>query len=539
MVVLKRILPQLAVKKDFVEMFLDEARIAATLQHPNVVQTYDVGVVDGNYFIAMEYLHGEELRTIIKTLYRDRRRLPIEHSLNIMISLCAGLHYAHEKIGFDGRPLNIVHRDVTPRNIIVTFDGGVKLLDFGIARADGRSSETRYGTLKGKIPYMSPEQCKGEPLDRRADIFSLGILLYESTLGRRLFRGASDFEVLKRIVEGDVTPPTALDASYPQGLERIVMRALARDKTARYQTVAEIQAELEALAQELGLYLSSTTLKRFMHELFGQKIEDWQRAQAEGRSLAETFSSYPELIVQSLPEDEVEGGTGRSATAPGLALDRAAVKPAPAAPAAPASTVQVGEEMDELPRHRLPRVAILVGLGALAVAAVVALAWLSPHSPPRARPPAGAAPVANPAAQEELLGVPAAGGAVAMANPAAQGELPGAPATVAATGTEGPDAHKAAHAQHGHHHGVSAPGTGAAPAPVERRDGEGTLVLASSPWCTVTIDGVDRGPTPVSAKLPAGKHSIVLANPEFKIRRALSVTIQPNEILRKKLEFAQ
>ena len=220
MVVIKRILPQLATKTDFVEMFLDEARIAATLQHPNVVQMYDVGVVDGNYFIAMEYLHGEDVRSLSRSLHRQDKKLPLEHALNIVIGVASGLHYAHEKVGFDGKPLEIVHRDVTPQNIIVTYDGAVKLLDFGIAKASNRFGETRFGTLKGKVPYMSPEQCRGEPLDRRSDIFSLGIMLYELTLGKRLYQGKSDFEVLKQIVEGTVTPPSELDKEYPQAARR-------------------------------------------------------------------------------------------------------------------------------------------------------------------------------------------------------------------------------------------------------------------------------------------------------------------------------
>src|SRR4051794_1445723 len=229
MVVIKRILPQLATKTDFVEMFLDEARIAATLQHPNVVQMYDVGVVDGNYFIAMEYLHGEDVRSLMKSLFRQEKKLPVEHALNIVIGVASGLHYAHEKVGFDGTRLEIVHRDVTPQNIIVTYDGAVKLLDFGIAKASNRFGETRFGTLKGKVPYMSPEQCRGEPLDRRSDIFSLGIMLYELTLGRRLFKGKSDFELLKQIVEGTVPPPRELEPDYAPALEAIVMRALAKE----------------------------------------------------------------------------------------------------------------------------------------------------------------------------------------------------------------------------------------------------------------------------------------------------------------------
>jgi len=282
MVVIKRILPQLATKTDFVEMFLDEARIAATLQHPNVVQMYDVGVVDGNYFIAMEYLHGEDVRSLSRILHRQDKKLPLEHALNVVIGVSSGLHYAHEKVGFDGKPLEIVHRDVTPQNIIVTYDGAVKLLDFGIAKASNRFGETRFGTLKGKVPYMSPEQCRGEPLDRRSDIFSLGIMLYELTLGKRLYQGKSDFEVLKQIVEGTVTPPSELDKEYPKALEEIVMRALEKEKDKRYQTARDIQADLESMVRADRLHVSPIALTRFMEETFGNKIEAWREAQAKG-----------------------------------------------------------------------------------------------------------------------------------------------------------------------------------------------------------------------------------------------------------------
>jgi serine/threonine protein kinase len=264
MVVIKRILPQLASNNDFVEMFLDEARIAATLQHPNVVQMYDVGVVDGNYFIAMEYLHGEDVRAIMKTVHRAEKKLPLEHALNIVIGVASGLHYAHEKVGFDGNKLDIVHRDVTPQNIIVTYDGAVKLLDFGIAKASNRFGETRFGTLKGKVPYMSPEQCRGEPLDRRSDIFSLGIMLYELTLGKRLFRGKSDFDLLKQIVEGVVPPPRELDPGYAPDLEAIVMRALEKEKDRRYATARELQAELEALVRADRLHVSPIAMTQYM-----------------------------------------------------------------------------------------------------------------------------------------------------------------------------------------------------------------------------------------------------------------------------------
>ena len=208
-VVLKRILPSLVDRPEFVGMFLDEARIAAALSHANIVQVYDCEVEGGEYFIPMEYLHGEDVARMLRELKRRGERMPLEHALHIVTGVAAGLHYAHEKVGYDGQPMSIVHRDVTPHNVFVTYDGGVKIVDFGIAKASNRWNHTQARVLKGKIPYMSPEQCRAEVLDRRSDVFALGILLYELTTGTRLFRGRSEFEILKRIVEEPVPRPSA------------------------------------------------------------------------------------------------------------------------------------------------------------------------------------------------------------------------------------------------------------------------------------------------------------------------------------------
>jgi serine/threonine protein kinase len=323
MVVIKRFLPQLATKADCIEMFLDQARIAATLQHPNLVQMYDVGVVDGSYFIAMEYLHGEDVRSVMKTLVRKEDKLPIEHALNVVIGVASGLHYAHEKVGFDGKPLNIIHRDVTPQNIIVTFEGGVKLLDFGIAKASNRFGETRFGTLKGKVPYMSPEQCRGEPLDRRSDIFSFGIMLYELTLGRRLYQGASDFEVLKQIVEGTVKLPSEIDPGYNRQLETIVMKALEKERDKRYQTAREMQAELEGLLHEQRLHVSPIALGQFMEGLFGQKIEAWR--DAHGQLLDQHLQEQQEEEVDPNDLEEIDEAPVKVITA--AVLDAPATAP--------------------------------------------------------------------------------------------------------------------------------------------------------------------------------------------------------------------
>jgi hypothetical protein len=205
-------------------------------------------------------------------------------------------------VGLDGKRLEIVHRDVTPQNVIVTFEGAVKLLDFGIAKASNRFGETRSGTLKGNLPYMSPEQCIGDQLDRRSDIFSTGILLYELALGRRLFHHKSDFEILKQIVEGTVPSPREIDPNYPEKLSEIVMRALHKEKEQRFQTAREMQVALEAFVRDAHLYPSAIALQQYIEQLFDRKVQAWQ-AKSRGESLEDHLRH---TAVEIIDDDDME-----------------------------------------------------------------------------------------------------------------------------------------------------------------------------------------------------------------------------------------
>jgi serine/threonine-protein kinase len=274
-VVLKTILRERASDQRFVTMFLDEAKLAATLNHQNVAQVYEVDQADGAYFMAMEYVHGENARAILETTLRRGWTIPLELAVMIISGAAAGLHHAHERRGKNGAPLNIVHRDVSPANIMVGYDGSVKVLDFGIAKAEERATKTVGGTIKGKYGYMSPEQCKGKTIDRRSDIFALGICLYELTTLRRAFKGNDDFETMKRIVSGDVIPPSVAVPGYPRELEAIVLTALAGDPAARFQTAQELIEALDAFAVRAKLTGSNTAMGRFMTQLFGSKKEPW------------------------------------------------------------------------------------------------------------------------------------------------------------------------------------------------------------------------------------------------------------------------
>ncbi len=290
LVVLKRILPQYAENMEFVRMFLDEARLAAALDHPNIVHVHDVAEVGGSFFIAMEYIHGVSLLKVMRALTEARRPLPLEHALNIVIGVCAGLHHAHERIGLDGRPLGIVHRDVSPPNVLISFDGAVKVVDFGIAKANTATTSTGVGTLKGKIPYMSPEQCRTDPLDRRSDIFSIGIILYELTVGRRLFAADTEIAIIQKITTGGFPPPTSVHPAYPPELEALVMRALQLEVDARFPTARDLQVELEEFAREYKLAISSARLAAFMEDLFDEEARRWPTNPAAAQPSPSAYS---------------------------------------------------------------------------------------------------------------------------------------------------------------------------------------------------------------------------------------------------------
>jgi tRNA A-37 threonylcarbamoyl transferase component Bud32 len=271
-VVVKRVLPELARERGFVDMFLYEARLAATLDHQNIVAVHDIGRDDQDqFFFAMDLLHGADLASLL----RSQAELPLELVVELVRGACAGLHYAHERHDADGAALGLVHRDISPHNLFVTFDGCVKLLDFGIAKAVDKIADraTRTGTLRGKVPYMSPEQCRGEPLDRRSDIFSLGIVLWELVSGERLFgaRGESDFEVFKQIAEREA--PSVRRADCPEALLQIVTKALARDRAQRYQTMAELHDALDGL----DLAMAARAVGAFVIARFPERAESWRR----------------------------------------------------------------------------------------------------------------------------------------------------------------------------------------------------------------------------------------------------------------------
>jgi serine/threonine protein kinase len=311
LVVLKRILPQHALDPELLRMFLDEARLSATLTHPHITEVYDVGSDGDAPFFAMEYVHGANLRELMRAHAHARRAtdvatdvhtpVPLElvHAIGVVADAAAGLHYAHERLGPGGEPLGIVHRDVSPSNVLVSYDGAVKVSDFGIAKWAFQRTQTQEGTLKGKFAYMSPEQCRGRPVDRRSDVFALGTILYELTTGAAPFSGDSDLEILNRIATGAATPPAWPEARekekgpYPPALAAIVMRALAPDPEDRYPTMQALQVALEGFAREASLPVSTVALGELMQRLFAEELSAWREAQRAGKSLGEHLAARP------------------------------------------------------------------------------------------------------------------------------------------------------------------------------------------------------------------------------------------------------
>ncbi len=275
----KRILPEVAEDEEFVRMFRDEARLARVLEHPNIARILDLGRVEGTYFLALQFVDGHDLRTLFDHQARKREPVPLEFLVHVLIKVCEGLEYAHQKKDQNGRSLNLVHRDVSPQNILVGFDGDVKLIDFGIAKSSMKLSKTQVGTIKGKYAYMSPEQVRGLPLDHRSDLFSLGICAWELSTLHRLFASDNEMLIMERVKDAELSPPRRIQPTLPVEIDRIVMRALSRDVDERYGSAADLKADLQAFAYAADLKWGREDVATYMRQTFAS-----EKAGAEGPS---------------------------------------------------------------------------------------------------------------------------------------------------------------------------------------------------------------------------------------------------------------
>lgn len=284
-IVVKRLFAHHSSEKEFVRMFFNESRLAARLKHPNIVDIFDQGEVDGASYLAMEYIHGEDLRSIAQQADAVNRRPPLGVVCRIVMDMLAGLHYAHTLTDDNGAPLGLVHRDISPQNVLVTYDGAVKVIDFGIAKAtQARDSEqTQGGLIKGKYAYMSPEQTRSGQLDSRSDVFSAGILLWELVTWRRLFKRGTDLATLVAVTEEPAPSMTVISPDVPPEIDAVALKSLAPDPETRYASAQEFLDALDAACAKVGLDNSRETLARYMREIFATKLA---QQQAEARAIA-------------------------------------------------------------------------------------------------------------------------------------------------------------------------------------------------------------------------------------------------------------
>jgi TonB family protein len=404
-VAIKRILPHMTDNAEFVGMFIDEAKLAAQLTHPNIVHIYDLGKLGRDYYIAMEYVDGRDLRSLLNAGRRKGMPLPLGLSLLIAARVASALDYAHRKRDFEDQELGLVHRDVSPQNVLLTGDGDVKLCDFGIAKAVSKASQTQMGALKGKLQYMSPEQAWGRPVDSRSDLFSLGSVLFEMVTGERLFTGESEISVLESVRQGHTRRPSQVDPTVPREVDEIVARALGIDPKDRFQSAGEMKQRLEAALSALSPATSPTDLglyiRRVMEPDTAERAEPLAPLPAPSPGPAEPpaappFTAAPPLPYPSDPEMPAEAFQAVT----------------------PVGQVEVGEE-----GGRKSRTLLYAAIAALIVIAILTFFFLN-HRKGAAPPPTGAAalappapvPAANPAATQIPSALPAGQNAPA-ANP--------------------------------------------------------------------------------------------------------------------------
>ncbi len=311
-VVVKRILPHLAEDREFVDMFGNEARIAARFNHPNIAQVYEFGEANGTYFIAMEFIHGEDLGRVMRKAASTGQWVARPLAIRIVAAACEGLHYAHSRTDDAGRPLRVVHRDISPQNILISFDGSVKLVDFGIAKAADQASLTKSGAIKGKFAYMAPEQAAGKPLDGRADIFAIGLVLYELLTGHRPLKRDSELATLQAAMECAINPPSQV-ADVPEDMDPVVMRAIAKNADDRYRDARQFQMALEEILVGQRWVAGSVQISELMETLFADRLAE-EKAQGQ---------------VVLVGEDSANSGTPQPPAPP--PQERGRGKPSPAA----------------------------------------------------------------------------------------------------------------------------------------------------------------------------------------------------------------
>jgi serine/threonine-protein kinase len=571
-------------------MFQNEAKLAALLNHPNVVQIFDFGMDHERHYMAMEYIDGRNLRRIVKALKHKNQRFPLPIVLRIIADTCGALEYAHSLTDTAGNPLSIIHRDVSLENILLTYSGQVKLVDFGIAKATILDSYTTEGTLKGKYSYMAPELIHGETPDRRIDIYAVGVVLYTTLLGRLPFTANNQAQLLDRIIRQPAPPPRAIDPSLPVELERILLKALHKDREQRYQRAGELQVELEGYLQRSGMVMMTSQLVQFMNDTFpAGSDEDREAYQSLAGGLAYTPSTPSRRQEAPADQSQTEEQIPLAATLPAppsaLVGDKTQVTP----PSFDVEEAQIeGSQTTERPepraesddlqddlelqvfsrkRHILP---LALAIGALLCGALIAILVMRGDPDVKSRrPDAGAVVVIEAPTSRDSRAAsvekPQAAMDARIARPSIDSRAPSTPAKPVppVVRTEGYLTIKARLP------GVaSLNGRRLGPLPLLKRPlsrgvyrlvvsgrrpryrvtrrlvvkrgqhlrikiepRRGRIKVMARPWAKVTLDGKVLGVTPISpVSVYEGNHLLMLENKNLRARRRLSIVVKPGQV---------
>jgi serine/threonine-protein kinase len=589
LVVLKKILPQLVKHQEFVDMFLDEARIAARLRHTNIVQIYDLGQEGRDYFITMEYLEGESLQEVIVQSFRKAKALPPELMAFIIAHICDGLDYAHKFQDETGKPLNIIHRDVSHNNIVLLYSGGIKLVDFGVAKCSSQAHQSKVGELRGKLSYMSPEQCLSRPLDHRSDVFSTGIVLWELLAHKRLFKRDNEEQTIKAVVSGNIPLATEFRKRVPVELDAIAQRAMARDPGARYQSAGEMGEALRDALRALKSTTGHQDLATYLKTLFPVKSKKRQELleklrsapdtpvemEIEGTTFAvfeaamdgmlgsiadpEPGAELPDIAIAEDTITDVSDSTPGPPTIPTFQdneLEQEFDTSKPTAPSIPPFYLDERAEevvsVTDAPTRKFKRPVfelvlekrrpLLIGMGALCLVLIVVVILLTTGDlPPVVQPEP-----TPPAADKEKS--PLSAMLSVRSNP------PGCKVDVNGNRapTDTPINNLALDPGKQHSVTVTCEGFGPETKQVSAAAGErvaldfapkrltGVLRLNTSPWSQVYLGKRKLGITPLTGvRLPAGTHRLTVVNPEKGLRKTFNVIIHPDRTTTRQVDIMQ
>ncbi len=481
-VVIKQILPQFSQDEEFITMLIDEAKIAGQLSHSNIAQVLALDRIEDTYYISMEFIEGKDLRTIIKG--GQKMGMPLSQELAVLIGMeiAQALDYAHRKRDARGAELNIIHRDISPQNILISYEGEVKLTDFGIAKAAIQARMSQSGVLKGKYAYMSPEQARGKAIDRRSDIFSLGIVIYEMLTGERLFLGDSDIGTLEKVKAARVEPPSRINKDIPEELETTVLKALAKEPSDRYQDASPLHKDL---ARSLHpSWVSSADLSRYLTTIFQEVIRKEKQRMEEIDNLP-LLKEYRESLRAQ--KDEAAFDTERAHT-----VTRGLLREQAGGPGSPAARPK---ERVKSPRRAvtvgITLVLLILGFGTLWFKFLTASRPLPPSPPPEVKPSSLPVPKASPP-------------------PPSRPEIKPRPM----------------------------------PTPVQMpmiKKAYGFLDINALPWAHLYIDGVKyEKSTPVlGIKLTEGEHRLHLVNPYLGLEKKLTVEIKKDQTIKRIIDLKQ